>query len=864
MSVDRCLRTIIEETGTQLPKEDVADIVEMLITYQQHPRNRQTFGPFSPEQGRIQDALEQAGPGRLMEARDILMARAQLVAAQQRANVLMDATKRAEREAVYRAAPSADLGFQAKLVGTNTTFLGNRDSAAAAIEGNTMALLGGFDERLKQAGLDRLFASRAIERDWARELHELNRDGGTPGITNNPQAVQLAQIIHDTQRAGVDMVNREGAFIGRYDGYITRTSHSSHLLTRMGEDAWVGLANQHFDLATIYPNRDAAFIDRSLRAQYRRMASGLHDSYDPAEMDLITFAGGQNLARKVSESRVIHFRSADDWLDYMAVASEVTPTQAVFQAGMSAARDAGLMRIWGTNPKRAMETDLTMATQRARDAGDFATVQRLADQRRHFDLWMSYLTGEANHVVNQTRAAIVSNVLSLQRIAKLGFLPFAQITDLASIAGELRYQGVDVLDRLSASTFGYFRGGMNSEKRQVADLLHAYIEGELGQYGQLMETSDPRISGTFTGTLNRIQEMFFRYTGATAMTNRARGSFMVAMARNMGLHHGRAWDAIGAPEQRIMRAFNIGADEWTALNAAQWTVGQEGRTYLTPRDALNIPDTAIEAYALATQEPDIHGNVHFDFAAFRQEMARRLYAYYADRMDYGVLNPGVAERAILYQGAAADTPLGIATRLIAQFKSFTVAQLRRSWGREIYGGQGTRGAVAGLVEFAVHGTVLGIMANGLNQLFKGQDPFSNWKNDMTGAIVKGYTRAGTASMMGDFLVGEFSRNGQSVASYLAGPTVGAVEPIFRMWTKARASYLTGKDADVAGDAVQFAKSVTPLTNSLFTKMAMDYLIWNGLTEMANPGYLRRAERQLKKNQGIEYFRATAPSNLRSF
>jgi hypothetical protein len=855
MSVDRCLRDIIEETGTTLPKEDIADIVEMLITYRQHPRNRQTFGPFSPEQGRIQDALEQAGPGRLMEARDILMARAQLVAAQQRANVLMDATKRAEREAVYRAAPSPDLGVQAKLVGTNTPFLGNRDSAAAAIEGNTHALLGGFDEALKQAGLDRLFASRAIERDWARELHELNRtQGGTPGITNNPQALQLAQIIHDTQRAGVDMVNREGAFIGRYDGYITRTSHSSHLLTEMGEDAWVGIANQHFDIATIYPNRDAAFIDKSLRAQYKRIASGLHDSYDPAEMDLVTFSGGQNLAKKVSESRVIHFRSADDWLDYMNVASEVTPTQAVFQAGMSAARDAGLMRIWGTNPKRAMETDLVTATQRARDAGDIATVQRLQGQRRHYDFWMSYLTGEANHVTNQTWAAITSNVLSFQRIAKLGFLPFAQITDLASIGGELRYQGVGLLDRLTASTFAYFRGGMNSEKRQVADILHAYLEGELGQYGQLMETSDPRISGTFTGRMNRIQELFFRYTGATAMTNRARGSFMVAAARNMGMHQGKAWDAIGAPEQRIMRSFNIGEQEWAALSAATWTKGQEGRTYLTPRDALQIPDTAIDAYNAARSAT--HEVV--EYGDFRQEMARKLYAYYADRMNYGVLNPGVAEKAIMYQGAAADTPLGIAARLILQFKSFTVAQLRRTWGREIYGGQGTMGAVSGLVQFAVHGTVLGIAANALNQLFKGQDPLSNWENDPTGAVLKGYTRAGTASMMGDFLVGEFSRNGNNAAAYLTGPTVGAVEPILRMWTKAR------KGEDVGGDAVQFAKSITPLTNSLYTKVAMDYLIWNGLSEMANPGYLRRVERQLKKNQGIEYFRATAPSNARAF
>src|SRR5262245_16810666 len=125
MSIDRCLRTIIEETQTQLPKEDVASIVEMMIAYDQHPRNRQVFGPFSPEQGRMQTALENPASQRLANARDIMIARARLVAAQQAANVVMDAAKGAERYATYTNAPSRAMGLQAKLIGTNTPFLGS-------------------------------------------------------------------------------------------------------------------------------------------------------------------------------------------------------------------------------------------------------------------------------------------------------------------------------------------------------------------------------------------------------------------------------------------------------------------------------------------------------------------------------------------------------------------------------------------------------------------------------------------------------------------------------------------------------------------------------------------------------------------
>ena len=848
MSIERCIRDIIQETQTTLTKEEVADVVEMIIQYDLHPRNRQVFGPFSAEQGRIQNALENATPGRLMNARDTLIARARLVAAQQQANVVMNAAKRAERYATYSQAPNGDvaLGFQAKLIGTNTPFFGSRDSTAAAIEGNLHDLVGSFDQELKQAGLDRLYASGTMERQWALELHEMNRRGGQPGVTGSPQALQLAQIIHNLQRRAVEMLNREGAYIGSYDGYIARTSHSAHRLMQMGEDAWVAYANQFFDLDLIYPNRTPQFIDEQLRAQYKRIVSGLHDSYDPEALDLIPHVQGQNLAAKVSERRVIHFKSADDWLNYMSVAGDVTPTQAVFFAAQKASRDAALMRIWGTNPKRAFETDFIHQQRLARDRGDIATVNALENKKRSFDLWMSYMTGEANLPVNETWTRINQNILSVQRLAKLGFLPFAQLTDLASIAGELRYQGVGLVDRLTGGVFqAYFRGGMNSEKRQVADLLNAYLEGELSQYGMLMETNDPRLSGTFTGRLNQLQEWFFRYTGATAMTNRARGSLMYMMARHWGRQHGFAFADIGPEEQRMMRAFSIGKEEWEALGQAAWTVGREGNTYLTPRDAQHIPDYAIDNYNQRTGET-------FEYQDFRDEMSRRLYSMYADRMDYGVLNPGVGERAILFQGARPGSALGVALRLVTQFKTFTTAQLRRTWGREINGGQGALGAVSGLVQFALLGTALGVVSNALTQILKGQDPFSQWDEFPVSAIAAGFTRAGSASVIGDYLFSDFNRHGTSIAAYLLGPSLGNAETFSRAYAK------VVRGENPTGDLLSFARSMTPLVNTFYTKMAFDYLLWNGLTEWANPGYLRRVQRRLKKDQGIEFMGTPGP------
>lgn len=865
MNADRCIRTIIDETGTRLTKQEVGSIVEMLVAYEVHPRNQQVFGPFSPEQGRVQAQLENPATAQLAQARDILIARARLIAAQQRANVIMDATKRAERFATYASATTGGrndvaLGVQAKLVGANTPFLGNRDSAAAAIEGKTYQLLGTFDQELKAAGLDRLFASGAMERDWARELFELNRTAPGPQrpVTNNPRALQMARAVQNLQRRAVEMLNAEGGFVGSYDGYIAKTTHSPDMIRRMGEDAWVGYAHQFFDIPTIYPNRTAQHIDEQLRAQYRRIVSGLHDSYDPEELDLVPQLGGQNLAKKVSESRAIHFKDAESWLNYMAVASEMTPSQVVMHSAQKAARDAALMRVWGTNPKRALETDLTMLAQEARDRGDFDTIERLQAQRSSFDRWLAYMTGEANQIHNQTAARITSNILSVQRMAKLGFLPFAQLVDLASVSGELRYQGVGFLDRMTAGIAAYFRGGLNSEKRQVADLLGAYFEGEMSHYNSHLDVNDPRMNGGFTGRLNRLQDVFFRYSGAAALTNRARGGLLFTMSRHMGQLQGTQWANIDEAERRIMSAFNIGEHEWNALAQARFMVGNQGNVYLTPSDALTIPDAAITAYNTATFQQV--GRV-WEYGEFREEMQRRLYAYYADRLDYGVLNPGVLEKAILYQGAKPGTPLGVTLRLITQFKSFMVANFAKTWGREIYGGQTGLGAVAGIAEYAVTGAILGVLANGMNQLFKGQDPFSQWENDPTSAVLAGLTRAGTSSMVGDFLFSDISRHGQGVAAYLLGPTVGSAEQLSRAWGAMKAG------ENPAGELLTFTRGITPFSNMWYTKMGLDFLIWNGLTEAANPGYLKRTQRRLKKSQGIEFLKTPfdmSPDNMRAF
>ena len=60
---------------------------------------------------------------------------------------------------------------------------------------------------------------------------------------------------------------------------------------------------------------------------------------------------------------------------------------------------------------------------------------------------------------------------------------------------------------------------------------------------------------------------------------------------------------------------------------------------------------------------------------------------------------------------------------------------------------------------------------------------------------------------------------------------------------------------VTKNATRFATGHTPGLNLFYTKAAFDYLFIYGLMEKTNPGFLRRMERRMKKENEQEFYYA---------
>lgn len=543
-------------------------------------------------------------------------------------------------------AGDAVTGLQSLLVGTNKAFEGSRNSAEAAILGYRSAFFSQFARDLGEN--DRLFASRQIEREWIRELAELNdKNGkGRPGITGNKQALEIAEAVKKLQDAARDAQNRHGAEIGTLNRYVARTEHSPELLDKMGLQAWKRLVHDTADIRATFGDRAAAEIEDALDGMYASLRNGEHHDLDAPEDQFQ--ARGLNIAKKASASRSLQFASAENWHTYSNAASISTVTERILTDALKASRNAGLLATLGTNPE---DNFARILSAQKRKAATLADKRKIDAAESQLGEWLKLMTGHsASQKISRKGVALwVQNWLTIQRVSKLGFLPFSQIADLATVMGELRYQGVDVPTRILGPLAGYFKG-KGSQQREVAKLVGGAIEGWIAEINQRMDVTahldivDREARGGWkTGLLAKTQNAMFRYTGAELMTNRARETGVYLMARYLGTKRGVAWRSLNEGERRIMGAFEIGEPEWTALGHAEWTTVQ-GDHFLTPSIVHDIPAPRLAEWKAAVNRQNLGD------ADAREELASRLWRYYADRERYAVLNIGVQEKALLTLG----------------------------------------------------------------------------------------------------------------------------------------------------------------------------------------------------------------------
>lgn len=830
MILNDCLEAVTKAAGRELSKAEIKDLSAEL---EKRTKAKQA------------DTTALSYEEAALAAADELGAHVAAAAAIERRNAAINFKRQVDARTFIKNsfADNPALGLRSILTGTQRLRVGARRSVAAEQEQLRGKYIGGLIADLEKGGHMKLLASGAADLDVARALSQLSRP--EPNFTNIlPEGVELAKVIRKWQDVARIDANKAGAWVGKLPDYIARQSHDMWRIRDAGFEKWRADILPDLDLKRMEVESDQPTVNEYLHEVYVGVSTGQHLKSAPNEK-AGAFKGPANLAKKLSQERSLHFKDADAWHRYNEKYGSGNLRETIFGGMMHAADSTGLMRTLGTNPGSTFDQLVASIAKGLRKEPEkltaFVNEVGTAQTPGAVRFRLMQVDGSLRIPVNQMMARASASFRAIETMAKLGGSTLSSFSDLPVYASEMRYQGKGFLSGLGEAFGGLMKGRPQGEQREILSSLGVVFDSMVGDITRWGAHDD-----STPGRLARMTQSFFKLNLQGWWTDSLLSSAALSMSHDLGQHLGKGFAELRPELQRVLSLYGITEREWSAVTHVEARTAEDGRAYLIPEHAHQVPDSAIAVKSegkLADRER----------AAFRDELEAKLRTFYTDRAKTAVLHPDAETTAMMRQGTRPGTVPGEAARFIGQFKSFSIGYLQKIIGREIYGrGADTltqalkngNGEMLGLANIILWSTAFGYAAMTAKDLLKGRTPRDpeNYKTYMAAL-----TQGGGFGIYGDFMFGESNRFGGGLWSTSLGPAASTVSDVFDLYQRAKAG------DDPSAQALRTAINNTPFANLFWSRPALDYLILYRIQEALNPGYTQRLEQRIERDNGQTFW-----------
>lgn len=664
----------------------------------------------------------------------------------------------------------------------------------------------------------------AMTADVVREVF-----GGAAGKTGNKVAQAGARAWLDTIEKLRVRFNAAGGDVGKLDyGYIGQAVDSLKV-QNVNADQFADSVLPLIDRQK-YLNEDGSMMNRDqvremVKASHATLASDGMNKTEPG-----AFKGVGARANRGSESRVLHFKDGDAWMEYMKQFGEGSLYDSMMGHVGAMARNIGLVERYGPNPEQTFRVQSDIA-ERADIKGGMSNRAKGNTPQAYWDI----LTSKTSTPYHAGIASFGQNVRNIQTAAKLGGAIVSSLTDVGTIAATLHYDRLPYFDMLKN-----IKKNLDKDHREFLQ-AHGVIAESLTSTMNRW-TGDHMLNSLTGKVANSVMKMSFM----NAWTDGLRGAFSATMMQGFAKKVGKEWSKLDEWDRWLMTRKGITEEDWSIISKAEPTE-RGGSKYLT-RDSI-----------LATGEGS-------------EQAATKWMAFVSDEAQFAIINPDMATRAIATGGGLpAGTVRGEAMRSFMQFKSFPTAMITRHWGRLFDTPQGLEGAPAGFGAETSAGAAINRMAvfAGLNvslmmlgaivlqekAILQGKDPY-----DMTEPKfwAKAMGQGGGLGYVGDFLTKDPTEqrgsNFEQTGGVVLGPAGGAVAGLTgdlvltNLWESAK-----GKETNASAEAIRWTNSQLPYVSLWQARGAWDHWVMHNLQEAANPGYLSRMRSRAMKDWNQDYY-----------
>lgn len=688
-----------------------------------------------------------------------------------------------------------------------------------------------------------------------RELHGQE----TGDVAAKAYAKKLATLFESLRQR----FNEAGGKIKWLDDWSHPQAHSAYLVFNAGQDLATrvraskplshitGATITRFDRVSAWINDVAPKLDRSryVNPDGSRFSDEQFNAFLNSTWDVLAYGGHANLepgtgahggirANAHSQTRELHFKDADSYLEYHKIYGEKSLHATLISHIDTLSRDIALVESMGPNPEHEFNY-----------WNDYAYQDGMIQGHKAGSLNNTYIknvrlfnevAGINEPIGNQAAARWMDTMRSLNLIS-LGSSAVSTVTDLNTMMLTAQYNHLSQ----SKMMVEHLRALTDPESRRMARRLGIGLDtyaGTILRHGQEQLTN---------GLASKIGGAVIRLSGMPFITEANRQAFSITMmdALQHVVENHLNLEAVDKTDYRMMATHGIDEADFALWKQATPDLWHDGESkLLTPRSIMAIPDVE---------------------QAVLRKSADKLMALIWDEQNMAVSNPGAKERALMKAGTARGTLMGELARSFWQFKSFGLSYFGSNFRRIMsLGDESKQSSAIYAAQFFAQGLLFGVVSTQLKELINGRDPLAMNNMEFAGRAL---LASGGLGLFGDFLAAQNSRYGSSVVASMAGPTISKLEQVYRITWGNTLKAALGEKTHTKAETLGLVNSFNPLGMLWFTKAAFNHIVLQNLQESISPGYLRRmsqrAEREFKQQS---YWRPgamlpeRAPHLLRAF
>ncbi|EXA86550.1 MULTISPECIES: phage-like protein [Acinetobacter calcoaceticus/baumannii complex] len=670
--------------------------------------------------------------------------------------------------------------------------------------------------------------------------------------TGDALAKKISDKMGDVFETMRDRFNRNGGDIGKLDNWGLPQTHNLEKIAQAGKQAWVTKAESLIDTRQYVHENGDYYSQQEIRSlleyTYDTLASDGANKIEVGRQ--ATGSGISKVTNRHSESRVLHFKDAESWLEYQSDFGGMHFVDLVNAHIKGLSKDIALVENLGSNPKTAFKILMDAADKKDREARKITTKDNPALNRAQvmFDEFSGGNSPQSQVLANLGIAYRSMNIFSM-----LGGTTVVSTTDQATIAKTAHVHGLSY-----RKAFGELIRQLNPANKADRELAHSLGLATEEMLGSIARWSDDGLTSTYgkSEKLARISSgvasQVMRVSFLNALTAASKVGFTKLLMEKYGrLSRSKAWNDLDAQDRELLS--NTGLDEraWQVFQLAEPVVDRKGNQLMSARSIYEIPDEKLAAFGDPKQVKD--------------QVASQLQAHLLDEQGMAVIEAGLREKTLINVGAR-GTITGEIFRGIVQFKSFSAAFLMRHGSRTM-AQEGLKGKAAYAIPLFVMTTLLGGLVVQLKELLNGNDPQTMWDSDnpkkASNFFIRSAVQGGGLSFLGDILVAGTDTSGRDAHSFIAGPLGSDFESLLSLTVGNITQYNEGKDTNFSNEAFRFVKGKVPAQNLWYTKAAINRMVFDEMQDTIAPGYREKALRKAERQQDRERFWGDDISDIRA-